>query len=189
MPYKRTKLEGERAALDAARAGAEVVIVNPTTPVGPGDRRPTPTGKMIADVASGRARGYLAGSALNIVAVQDVAVGHVRAFERGRPGQRYLLGGENVSMRDVFAAVAAAAGRRPPAIAVPWRAAYAAALAADTALRPFGREPKLLSLDEVRLARLPMTFDDALARRELGHTSRPALQALAEAARAALAVQ
>jgi dihydroflavonol-4-reductase len=186
VPYKRTKLAGERLALDAAAQGADVVIVNPTTPVGPGDRRPTPTGKMVADVASGRARGYLAGSSLNIVGVQDVAAGHLRAFEHGRSGRRYLLGGENVAMRDVFAAVATAAGRRAPTLAIPWAAAYAAARVTDAALRPLGREAKLLSLDEVRLGRLPMTFDDTLARGELGHRSIPASQALAAATRAAL---
>jgi dihydroflavonol-4-reductase len=177
VPYKRTKVEGERVALEAAAAGADVVIVNPTTPVGPGDRRPTPTGKMIADVASGRARAYLAGGALNIVAVEDVARGHLRAFERGVAGRRYLLGGENLEMREVFALIARAAGRRPPRLAVPWSAAYAAAAVASR-LR---REPSLLVLDEVRVARLPMRFDDTRARRELGHTSMPAAQALAGA--------
>jgi len=185
VPYKRTKLEGERVALAAAHDGLDVVVVNPTTPVGPGDRRPTPTGKMIADVASGRARGFLAGGALNIVAVEDVAAGHLRAFERGRRGERYLLGGENLSMREVFAQVAAAVGRRPPRLAVPWRLAMTAAQVADATLRPLGREPELLVLDEVRLGRLPMTFDDAKARRELGHESRPAAEALRAAALAA----
>jgi dihydroflavonol-4-reductase len=186
VPYKRTKLEGERLALRAARDGLDVVVVNPTTPVGPGDRRPTPTGKMVADVARGRARAHLAGGALNVVAVQDVATGHLLAHERGKPGERYLLGGENLTIRDVFAHVAAASGRGAPRVAVPWRAAYAAALVADAALRPLGREPSLLVLDEVRLARLPMAFDDTKARRDLGHRSRPAAQALAAAARAAL---
>jgi len=185
VPYKRTKLDGERLALAAARDGLNVVVVNPTTPVGPGDRRPTPTGQMIADVAAGRARGYLRGGALNVVDVRDVAAGHLRACERGRRGERYLLGGENLAMRDVFALVARAAGRRPPRVPVPWTAAHAAARAAGVALRPLRREPVLLNLDEVRLARLPMRFDDERARRELGHRSRPAAQALAEAARAA----
>lgn len=184
VPYKRTKLEGERLALDAAADGMDVVVVNPTTPVGPGDRRPTPTGKMIADVAGGHARAYLGGGALNVVAVEDVAVGHLRAYEAGARGERYLLGGEDMSMREVFATIARAAGRRPPRVAVPWRAAHLAALALTTGLRPLRREPSLLVLDEVRLAREPMTFDDSKARRELGHRSRPATEALATAARA-----
>ena len=116
-----------------------------------------------------------------------MAAGHLLAHERGRAGERYLLGGENLSIREVFTAVAEAAGRPAPRIAVPWRAAYAAARAADVALRAVGRAPSLLVLEEVRLARLPMTFDDAKARRELGHRSRPAREALAAAARAALA--
>ncbi len=182
VPYKRTKLEGERLALRAAREGLDVVVVNPTTPVGPGDRRPTPTGKMVSDVARGRIRAYLAGGALNVVAVEDVAAGHRSAFERGRSGHRYLLGGENLSMREVFAIVARAAGRRPPRIAVPWRVAYLAAGASTAALAAIGRESSLLVLDEVRLARRPMLFDDAKARRELGYRSRPAAAALAAAA-------
>jgi dihydroflavonol-4-reductase len=186
VPYKRTKVEGERLALRAAREGLDVVVVNPTTPVGPGDLRPTPTGKMVADVARGRARAYLAGGALNVVAVEDVAAGHLAAHERGRSGERYLLGGENLSIREVFAIVARAAGRRAPRIAVPWRAAHLAARIAQLALGAVGRQPSLLVLDEVRVARLPMTFDDAKARRELGHRSRPAEEALSAASRAAL---
>jgi dihydroflavonol-4-reductase len=184
--YRRTKLEGERLALQAARAGAEVIVVNPTVPVGPGDLRPTPTGKMVSDVARGRARAYLAGSALNVVAVEDVAHGHVLAFERGRPGERYLLGGEDMTMREVFAVIAHAAGRPAPRLPVPWIAAFAAARVADAALRPFGREPQLLVLDEVRAGRLPHLFDDTKARTELGYTTRPAADALAQAARSAL---
>lgn len=187
IPYKRTKLEGERIALAAARAGGDVVVVNPTVPVGPGDERPTPTGKMIADVAAGRARAYLARSALNVVAVEDVAAGLVLAVERGRAGERYLLGGENLTIREVFAIVATAAGRPAPRVGVPWSAAQLLARAADAGLRPLAREPRLLILDEVRAGRLPHLFNDAKARTELGHTSRPAAEALATAARAALA--
>lgn len=184
VPYKRTKLEAEGLALRAAAEGHDVVVVNPTTPVGPGDRRPTPTGKMVRDVAEGRARAYLSGGVLNIVAVEDVAAGQLRAHERGRPGQKYLLGGQNVAMRDVFATVARAAGRTPPRVALPWRPVHVAAAVAHAALRPFGREPTLLVLDEVRLARLPLAFDDTKAREELGYTSRPADDALFEATRA-----
>jgi dihydroflavonol-4-reductase len=186
IPYKRTKLEGERLALRAAEEGVDVVVLNPTAPVGPGDRGPTPTGKMVADVATGRARAYLAGGALNVVAVEDIAIGHHLAYERGRSGERYLLGGENLAMREVFAIVAEAAGRRPPRVPVPWPLAYAAARIAELGLGVLGRKPSLLVLDEVRLARLPMTFDDAKARRELGYRPRPAAEALAAAARAAI---
>jgi dihydroflavonol-4-reductase len=144
---------------------------------------------MVHDVATGRARGFLAGSALNVVDVRDVARGQLRAHEHGRAGQRYLLGGEDMTMRDVFAAVAQAAGRPAPRLAVPWGVAYAAARVADAALRPLGREPELLVLDEVRLAKLPMRFDDALARRELGHRSRPGRDALGAATASALTIR
>jgi dihydroflavonol-4-reductase len=187
VPYKRTKLAGERAALQAAAEGYDVVVVNPTVPVGPGDLRPTPTGKMVLDVARGRARAYLARSVLNVVAVEDVAAGHALAFEHGRAGERYLLGGENMEVREVFAIVARAAGLPAPRLPVPWAVAYAAARIADAASRPLGREPQLLVLDEVRAGRLPHLFDDAKARAELGYESRPAADALADATRAALA--
>jgi dihydroflavonol-4-reductase len=186
VAYKQSKLRSEEVALRAAAGGQDVVIVNPTTPVGPGDRRPTPTGKMIRDAAAGRMRAYVATTGLNVVDVRDCARGHLLAFEHGRAGERYLLGGENLALRDVFAIVATAAGRRPPRAAIPWALAYAAARASAIAMRPVGREPKLLVLDAVRVARLPMTFDDAKARRELGHSSQPAAQALQRAARAAL---
>jgi dihydroflavonol-4-reductase len=182
VPYKRTKLEGEHLAIQAAQGGADVVVVNPTVPVGPGDRRPTPTGKMVADVAGGRARGYLARSVLNVVAVEDVADGHVAAFERGRAGERYLLGGDNLAVREVFAVIAGAAGLPAPRVPVPWVIAYAGARLADAALRTIGREPELLVPDEVRAGRLPHLFDDSKARSELGYVSRPAVEALAEAA-------
>jgi dihydroflavonol-4-reductase len=186
IPYKRTKLGAERVALEAAGRGLDVVVVNPTVPVGPGDLRPTPTGKMIEDVASGRARGYLARSVLNVAAVEDVAAGHLLALEHGRRGERYLLGGENLSIREVFAAVATAVGRPEPRIGVPWAAAYGLARIAHAGLAPLGREPKMLILDEVRSGRLPHLFDDGKARAELGYTSRPAAEALAEAARSAV---
>jgi dihydroflavonol-4-reductase len=176
VAYKRSKIESERLAL-AARA----VVVNPTTPVGPGDLRPTPTGKMIRDVASGRARAYVRSTALNIVAVEDLARGHVLAHERGRPGERYLLGGEDLWLRDVFTIVARAAGREAPRVAVPFRLVLGAAWLADHSLALFGREPELLVLDSVRLARVPALFSSEKARTELGHSWRPARQALEEA--------
>jgi dihydroflavonol-4-reductase len=176
VAYKRSKIESEKLA---RAAGA--VIVNPTTPVGPGDRRPTPTGKMIRDVASGRARAYVKSTALNVVSVEDVATGHLLAHERGRVGERYLLGGEDLPLGDVFAIVARAAGREPPRVALPFPLVLASAWAADRTLALFGREPELLVLDSVRLARVPALFSSERARRELGYSSRPARQALEEA--------
>ncbi len=107
-------------------------------------------------------------TALNVVSVEDVARGQALAYERGRAGERYLLGGEDLSLRDVFAAVAEAAGRRPPVIGLPFRPLLAAAWAADRALAPFGREPKLLVLDEVRLARIPASFSSDKAHARAG---------------------
>lgn len=176
VAYKRSKIESERLAL---AAGA--VVVNPTTPVGPGDRRPTPTGQMIRDVASGRARAYVRSTGLNVVSVEDVARGHLLAHERGRAGERYLLGGDDLALRDVFAIVARAARREPPRVALPFAPVLAAAWGADRLLALAGREPELLVLDAVRLARIPALFSSEKARTELGYSWRPARQALEEA--------
>jgi dihydroflavonol-4-reductase len=175
VPYKRTKLAGERLVLAAARDGIEAVVVNPTTPVGEGDRRPTPTGTMIAGVATGRYRGFVAGTGLNVVDVRDVAYGHVLALERGRRGERYLLGGVDLALEDLFAAIARLADRYPPGVRVPYALARAAG-----ALR-------LVNRHEVRLARLPMFFSSAKAERELGYRPGPVEPALARAVADALA--
>jgi len=152
VPYKRTKLEAERLAL---AAGA--VVVNPTAPVGPGDRKPTPTGRMVAGVARRRILGYLAGTGLNVVDVRDAADGHLLALDRGRPGERYLLGGVALPLEVLFARIAHLAGVPRPRLRVPYAAARAAAA--------FG----LVNRHEVQLARLPMFFDSGKAERELGY--------------------
>ena len=177
IAYKRSKIDSEELALAAARDGLDVVVVNPTTPVGPGDARPTPTGAMVAGVASGRIRAFT-DTAINVVDVRDVARGHLLAFERGRCGERYLLGGEDLTLRDAFAMIARHAGRTPPRVGVPWQVALGAAWVADRSLRLVGREPRLLNLDETRLARTPMRFSIAKAQRELGYTFRGADEAL-----------
>ncbi|HEU4449532.1 MAG TPA: NAD-dependent epimerase/dehydratase family protein [Gaiellaceae bacterium] len=169
VPYKRTKLEAERLAL---AAGA--VVVNPTTPVGEGDRRPTPTGRMIAGVASGRIPGFVATTGLNVVDVRDVARGHALALERGEPGERYLLGGVDLPLADLFAAIARLAGRRRPRLRVP----YPVAEVAGTL--------RIANRDEVRLARLPMYFSSAKARSRLGYEPGPVEPALARAVAEAL---
>lgn len=183
VPYKRTKLEAERLALAASRAGTEVVCVNPTTVLGPADRQPTPSGKMIRDVVQGKVHGYLQKAGINVVSVGDVAHGHVLALARGRPGQRYILGGEDLSLRDVFATASAAVGRAAPRIGLPWQPVYGAAVLASAIARIRGREPTLLVRDEVRLARLPLYFCSDKARRELGYGAAPAAEAIAAAAR------
>jgi dihydroflavonol-4-reductase len=169
VPYKRTKLEAERLALDAG-----AVVVNPTAPVGSGDLRPTPTGRMVAGVARGKVRGYLAGTGLNVVDVRDVGIGHALALEHGRAGERYLLGGEDIPLRELFARIADIAGVPRPRIRVP----YAVARAAATV--------RLVNRHEVRLARLPMYFNSAKAERELGYRARPIERALTQAVGQAL---
>ena len=164
VPYKRTKLEAERLAL---AAGA--VVVNPTTPIGEGDTRPTPTGAMIRGVATGRFRGYIPTTGLNAVDVRDVAAGHALALERGRPGERYLLGGVDLTLGELFGLIATAAGRPRPRLRIPYAVARAAA--------GLG----LANKDEVRLARLPMYYSSEKARRELGYSPGPVEPAIARA--------
>ena len=171
VPYKRTKLAAERLVLDAACGQLDAVVVNPTTPVGEGDRKPTPTGRMIAGVAAGSIRGYVATTGLNVVDVRDVARGHALAHERGKRGERYLLGGVNLALADLFAAVADLAGRPRPRVRVPYVAAVAAARLG------------LANRDEVRLARLPMYFSSEKAQNTLGYRPGPVSPALARAVR------
>ena len=169
VPYKATKLAAERLALSAARADVDVVVVNPTTPVGEGDWVPTPTGRMVRGVATGRFRAYLTGTGVNLVDVRDVARGHLLAWEHGRRGERYLLGGEDLTLRDAFGLIARAAGRRPPRLGVPYGAARAAAAVG------------LLNRHEIALARLPMWFSSEKARRELGYDPGPVADAIGRA--------
>ena len=174
VAYKRTKLEAERLVLDAADRGLDAVVVNPTAPVGEGDAKPTPTGRMIEGVASGKLRGYVATTGLNVVDVRDVARGHLLAYERGAAGERYLLGGENISLRDLFARIAQLAGRSRPRIRVPY---VVARIAGATGLA---------NRDEVRLARLPMYFSSAKAENLLDYRPQSVENALARAVGEAL---
>jgi dihydroflavonol-4-reductase len=169
IPYKRTKVAAERLALEA-----NAIVVNPTTPVGDGDRKPTPTGRMIANVVRGRMPAYVATTGLNVVDVRDVARGHALALELGQPGQRYLLGGVDLSLEDLFAAIARVAGRPRPRLRVPYAVAEMAALAG------------IANRDEVRLARLPMYFSSEKARSTLGYEPGPVEPALARAVAEAL---
>jgi dihydroflavonol-4-reductase len=169
VAYKRTKLASERLALEAG-----AVVVNPTTPIGDGDSKPTPTGRMVANVARGRMPAYLGTTGLNLVDVLDVARGHVLALERGEPGERYILGGVNLPLGEIFAAIADLAGRKPPRMRVPYAVARAAAAV------------RLANADEVRLARLPMYFTSAKARDRLGYAPGPVEPALARAVADAL---
>jgi dihydroflavonol-4-reductase len=166
IPYKRTKLESERLVLASA---LDAVVVNPTTPVGEGDTAPTPTGKMVRGVATGRYRAYVGTAGVNLVDVRDVARGHLLALERGRRGERYLLGGENLPLKEAFARIAEAAGRPRPWIRVPY-----AAVRAGAALG-------LVNRNEALLARLPEYFSSDKAQRELGYEPSPIDNALRRA--------
>lgn len=183
VPYKRSKLEAERLALAARRDGIDVLCVNPTTTLGPDDRLPTPSGKMIRDLVEGKIRGYLQNAGVNVVSVEDVARGHALALEHGRSGHRYILGGDDLSLHDLFATAAAAVGRPAPRLGLPWPPVYGAAVVVDAIAHLRGQEPQLLVRDEVRLARLPLYFSSDKAKRELGYDPGPAAQAVAAAAR------
>lgn len=178
--YKRSKFLAEQEALRAARDGLPVVIVNPTTPVGPGDWKPTPTGRMIVDFLNGCAPGFV-DTGLNIVDVEDVAEGHLLAAERGTIGERYLLGGRNMTLKEIFHALAAASGRPAPRWRIPYFVAFAAAIGENGWARLAGREPRI-PLEGVRMARHKMFVDCSKAVRELGFRPRPAEEALRRAA-------
>jgi dihydroflavonol-4-reductase len=177
--YKRSKYLAEQAVLDLVRDHAmPVVIVNPSTPIGPRDIKPTPTGKMIRDAALGRMPAYVE-TGLNIVHVDDVAEGHALALEHGTIGQRYILGGEDYTLGALFAAVARAAGRTPPRIKLPTSALFPVALACE-ALARFGIEP-VVTRETLAMSRHKMFFSSAKARADLNYTPRPAKQAITDA--------
>ncbi len=178
--YKRSKFLAEQIALRAAREGLPVVIVNPTTPVGPGDWKPTPTGRIIVNFLNGRTPAYV-DTGLNVVAVEDVAEGHWLAAERGLAGERYLLGGENLTLSEIFAALAEVSKHRAPRWKMPYTVALAAAYA-EAALASVSRREPRIPLEGVRMARHPMFVNESKARRELGFCPRSAREALHRAA-------
>jgi dihydroflavonol-4-reductase len=179
-PYKRSKFAAEEVARELVREGGlPVVIVNPSTPVGPGDIKPTPTGRLIVEAARGQMPAFV-DTGLNIVHVDDVAEGHLAAAEKGRIGERYILGGENMSLAEILAEVAQAVGRRPPWLRVPHGVLFPIAIGAELAARVTGRDP-FVTLDGVRMSRKKMYFSSEKASRELGYTPRPARQAIADA--------
>jgi dihydroflavonol-4-reductase len=179
-PYKRSKFEAEAAvsALVVERS-LPAVIVNPSTPVGPGDIKPTPTGRIIVEAARGRMPGYV-DTGLNIVHVDDVALGHLLAAESGRIGRRYILGGENLSLAEILAEIAQLTGRRRPALKIPFAALLPIAAGAEAIARFTGREP-FATMDGVRMSKKKMFFSSARAVEELGYAPRPARQAIADA--------
>lgn len=178
--YKRSKILSERLVEQmAARDGLPVVIVNPSTPIGPRDIKPTPTGRIIIEAASGRMPAFVE-TGLNLVHVDDVATGVVAALERGRIGERYILGGENVALSDMLAAIAGLVGRRPPRVRLPIGLIYPIAFGAEAVAHLTGRTP-FATREGLRLARKMMFFSDAKARRELDYATRPYQEGLADA--------
>ena len=178
--YKRSKYLAERALREAmAREDLPVIIVNPAAPVGPRDIKPTPTGKMIRDAAAGKVPAYI-DTGLNIVHVDDVAEGHALALERGRIGERYILGGENMLLKDVLALVASVAGRRPPFIRLPEGVVWPIAAAMEVFARLTGIPP-MMTRDHLKMARRKMFFSSAKATAKLGYQPRPVRLAVEDA--------
>ena len=165
--YKRSKFLAEQVATEAAKEGVPVVVVNPTTPVGDHDFKPTPTGKVIADFLAGRIPAYI-DTGLNYVDVEDVAEGHLLAAEKGRVGERYILGSENLTLKQMLDRLAAQSGRKAPTIEIPYFIAYAAAYCSTAVAEATGRHPAI-ALDGVRYANIRMWVSQAKAERELGY--------------------
>ena len=179
-PYKRSKFLAEQAVRERATGlGMPVIIVNPSTPIGPGDSRPTPTGRVILDAACGRMPAYV-DTGLNIAHVDDVAEGHLLARDRGRAGERYILGGADMSLREILALVAACCGRKPPSVRLPRAVVWPVALFSEALARITRAEPRV-TMDGLRMSRKHMYFSSRKAENELGYRSRPAERAIADA--------
>jgi dihydroflavonol-4-reductase len=177
--YKRSKFLAERVALNHAAQGRPVVIVNPTAPVGSHDVKPTPTGRIIVDFLKGRMPAYV-DTGLNIVDARDVAEGHLLAAGKGKPGERYILGGENLTLAAILGKLAALTGKKAPSTEIPYALAYAAALFSTGWARLTGTEPRA-PIEGVRMARKKMWVTSAKAEQHLGFRARPAEAALASA--------
>ncbi|MBK1665425.1 NAD-dependent dehydratase [Rhodospirillum rubrum] len=181
-PYKLSKFEAERAVHRLiTNEGAPVVIVNPSTPIGPRDIKPTPTGRMIVEAALGKMPAYV-DTGLNVAHVEDVAEGHLLAFDHGQIGERYILGGEDMSLRDILFTIARLTGGKPPRVSLPHGLIVPLAWAVETLarLRRSETEP-FVTLDGLRMARKRMFFSSAKAKTALGYAPRPAERALADA--------
>jgi len=179
--YKRSKFIAEEAVRKlVSEQGLPAVIVNPAGPVGPRDIKPTPTGQMVLDTMRGRMPGYV-DTGLNIVHVDDVAEGHLLAFEKGKPGERYILGGENLALKEILGRIAILADRTPPRIRMPYHAVLPLAWLSEVVAAMTGAAQPLIAVDGVRMTRKRMFFSSDKARRELGYHPRPAQAALEDA--------
>jgi dihydroflavonol-4-reductase len=164
--YKRSKWLAEQVALEKARAGLPVVIVNPTAPIGDHDWKPTPTGKIIVDFLANRLPAFV-DTGLNLVDVRDVAQGHILAAEKGKPGERYILGCENLTLQQILGRLATLSGKPAPGVKLPYAVAYAAGVVSTGLAHLTGKEP-MVPLEGVRMARKKMFVSRAKAERELG---------------------
>jgi dihydroflavonol-4-reductase len=179
-PYKRSKFLAEQAALEAAREGLPVVIVNPSTPIGALDYKPTPTGRIIVEFLNRRMPAFME-TGLNLVCVEDVARGHLLAAEHGRIGEKYILGGENLTLELMLQRLAAISGLPAPRVKIPYAVAFGFALGAEALARTVTHRAPRASVTEVRMARKKMFFDFTKARAELGYEARPIDDGLARA--------
>jgi dihydroflavonol-4-reductase len=177
--YKKSKYYGEQEAVRAAAAGQDVVIVNPTTPIGPYDAKPTPTGEIIVRFCTGRMPAYV-DTGLNLVDVRDVADGHIAAFERGVTGERYILGNENLTLRAMLERLSAITGRPAPSVRLPAAVPLAYAAVGEYVLAPLGVRPDV-PLEAVRMSKQRMYYDVSKGVRQLALARRPVTTALTDA--------
>jgi dihydroflavonol-4-reductase len=177
--YKRSKFLAEQVALERAREGFPVVIVNPTAPIGDHDVKPTPTGKIVLDFLNGDMPAFI-DTGLNVVDVRDTAEGHLLACERGKPGERYILGAENLTLAQILQKLAAITGRKAPTMRLPYAFAYCAGVCSTTWAGLTGNPPRV-PIEAVRMARKKMWVSHEKARRELGFQPGPAEMALRRA--------
>jgi dihydroflavonol-4-reductase len=177
--YKRSKFQAEQVALEFAAEGFPVVIVNPSAPIGDHDVKPTPTGQIVLDFLNGAMPAFI-DTGLNVVDVRDTALGHLQACEHGRPGERYILGSENLTLESILAKLAAITGRKPPTAKLPYAVAYAAGMVSTAWAGLTGRPPRV-PMDAVRMARKKMWVRHDKARQELGFAPGPAEEALRRA--------
>ena len=180
-PYKRSKFLAEEAMRRMARdEGLPIVIVNPSTPIGPRDIRPTPTGRIVVEAAAGRIPAFV-DTGLNVVHVDDVASGHILAHERGKAGERYILGGDDLRLEQILVTIACLVGRKPPRIKLPAAAVIPVAYASEALATVSRRWEPFITVTGVKLAKKHMFFSSASAKRDLGYSARPAQEALVDA--------
>jgi dihydroflavonol-4-reductase len=177
-PYKRSKFDAERVAVEFAKE-FPVVIVNPTAPIGDHDFKPTPTGKIVVDFLKGAMPAFV-DTGLNVVDARDVAEGHLLACERGKSGERYILGSENLTLEQILSKLASITGLRAPKTQVPYAVAYGYAVMSTTWASMTGKEPRA-PLDAVKMSRKKMWVSHEKAARELGYAPGPAIVALQRA--------